>query len=124
MHIKELASASRVTQFSPVSKWMQGLIVSVELSSMLQCISSTQGAWCFLEVRHFFQHFFLLLSGAVRIYEINANMHYAVFHHQQECEGQQHLPGVPERVEATTPWSNVSWRQERQSMKRNLTIVF
>lgn len=43
-HIKELVSASRVRQFAPVSKWREGLIVNVELSSMLRCISSTQGA--------------------------------------------------------------------------------
>ena len=31
-----------------------------------------------------------------------------VLHRQRECEGQQSSPGVPERVETTTPRSNVS----------------
>lgn len=60
--------------------------------------SSPRGAWW-------------LLPGL----RIPANMLNAAFHQRRECEGQRHLPGVPERVEATTPRSDVSWGQDSRS---------
>ncbi len=56
----------------------------------------------------------------------NTHMHSIeqVFHRQRKCEGQQSLPGVPERVETTTPWSNVSWRKKRQSVRKYTALMF
>lgn len=81
----------------------------LKYQNTLQCIWRTQGAWRYLEARQWFNTTSVLcctvspsgmvLRGFIAAIE-NTHMHSIeqVFHRQRECEGQQSLPGVPERV--------------------------
>ncbi len=138
-HIKELVSASRRkggkknTLPYCFSQQLGGLklIGCAEISNTLQRIWRKQGACCYLEAKQWFNTEPALCcfppgkvrGGVTAVWE-NTRMHSIeqVFHRRRECEGQQSLPGVPERVETTTPRSNVSWRKEKTINRKKLMI--
>lgn len=58
-----------------------------------------------------------IVNGAAGFTAVLGNTHSTKQAFHRQWEGQQSLPGVPERVETTTPRSDVSWGQKKCTLE-------